>query len=561
MSRKKGMVPHVFGLEARALLSGIDYSLTTDQATYQVGQPIHFTFTATNTSSQPESFWLSPQDFYVTVPGPNPRGSFPPSDQLIWQSDPGNDGHLGHPETLQPGQSISQSATWDGTTPDTVTSSTGATTTYALNHWGSFQVADATSSLVANFQIADPLTVHISTDQSSYQMGQPIGITDAQTNNSDQTILVVPAPLSITHNGSTVLGGSWKNAYAMQPGVVPISIAPGQTITTQQTWDGIPELPPYTLANLTGTFEVDYQSDPYTHSATSDFQITAPASWDIVSSIQTNQAVYHSGQTVPLTFTETNRGEQPVMVVTGPDGFAQPSGMPAFPYWDLHSNWEWTKPAGTQWTTLQPGESLTMTGSWSLPQNMLGPDTEQLTYVFDPNLNIATFQVPFSPIGSGDPSPGSGGSTGVIGDPPIATSTTGGVSNSPIADPSSSPPSSTLPAAVSTGRPDYSLGGPVRISLTIGRRGPAQFVTTARRPLERITISDGNRVVTQLARRIPAIKWKRLEEGRAVTVAKVWSGRANQPGVQVLKPGRYTIDVVAGDYGGSTIVTLGRKRP
>ena len=40
-------------LEVRSLLSGITYSLTTDQSSYQIGQPITMTFTETNTGDQP----------------------------------------------------------------------------------------------------------------------------------------------------------------------------------------------------------------------------------------------------------------------------------------------------------------------------------------------------------------------------------------------------------------------------------------------------------------------------------------------------------------------------
>jgi hypothetical protein len=55
--------PVVEGLEDRALLSSLSYSLTTNQSVYQVGQPIEMTFTETNTSNQP-----------VTVPSGVPEG-------------------------------------------------------------------------------------------------------------------------------------------------------------------------------------------------------------------------------------------------------------------------------------------------------------------------------------------------------------------------------------------------------------------------------------------------------------------------------------------------------
>ena len=64
MARK--IAVSVEDLEGRALLSGISYSLTTDQATYQVGQPIQITFTETNTGDQPVTVSLSPTDFSVS---------------------------------------------------------------------------------------------------------------------------------------------------------------------------------------------------------------------------------------------------------------------------------------------------------------------------------------------------------------------------------------------------------------------------------------------------------------------------------------------------------------
>jgi hypothetical protein len=68
----------VEGLEDRALLSSLAYSLTTDQSVYQVGQPIEMTFTETNTGDQPVTVSVSPTDFSVSQ-----------NNAVIWQSDPG----------------------------------------------------------------------------------------------------------------------------------------------------------------------------------------------------------------------------------------------------------------------------------------------------------------------------------------------------------------------------------------------------------------------------------------------------------------------------------------
>ena len=63
---RRGTCFSVEPLEGRALLSGLSYSLTTNAATYQVGQPIQMTFTETNTSTQPVTVDVSPSDFTIS---------------------------------------------------------------------------------------------------------------------------------------------------------------------------------------------------------------------------------------------------------------------------------------------------------------------------------------------------------------------------------------------------------------------------------------------------------------------------------------------------------------
>ena len=63
MMHRTRMALGVDELEGRSLLSGISYTLTTDQSTYQVGQPIQITFTETNTGDRPVTVSLNPTDF------------------------------------------------------------------------------------------------------------------------------------------------------------------------------------------------------------------------------------------------------------------------------------------------------------------------------------------------------------------------------------------------------------------------------------------------------------------------------------------------------------------
>src|SRR5207245_30773 len=104
-----------------ALLS-IMYSLTTDQTTYAVGQPIQMTFTETNAGDQPVTVSVSPTDFVVSERGGE-----------LWQSNPANLGQPPTSVTLQPGQSLSQTATWDETIP---------LNSYAVNQFGAFTASN-----------------------------------------------------------------------------------------------------------------------------------------------------------------------------------------------------------------------------------------------------------------------------------------------------------------------------------------------------------------------------------------------------------------------------------
>ncbi len=124
MARKTALT--VDALERRSLLSGITYSLATDQQVYSVGQPINFTLVETNTGDQPALVAVFPTDFSIAQGG-----------YVIWQSNQSVAGGPAEPELLEPGQSIIQTATWNGTTPYTL-----GTSTYALNHSGLFVVTN-----------------------------------------------------------------------------------------------------------------------------------------------------------------------------------------------------------------------------------------------------------------------------------------------------------------------------------------------------------------------------------------------------------------------------------
>jgi hypothetical protein len=89
--------------------SGIAASLTTDKLVYPRGQPIRMTFTATNVTDQPLQLDVGPSidGFEVLQNG-----------RLVWNSNGGINPLFIMVKTLQPGQSLTLKATWDGTRND-----------------------------------------------------------------------------------------------------------------------------------------------------------------------------------------------------------------------------------------------------------------------------------------------------------------------------------------------------------------------------------------------------------------------------------------------------------
>jgi hypothetical protein len=177
MVRRKS--PVVEGLEERALLSSLSYSLTTDQPVYQVGEPINLTFTEKNTGKKPVKVEVSPTDFTISQNG-----------ATIWQSDPSNENQPPRPETLRPGQSVSQTASWDDTWNNPSDSPIGSLQNSSQNIFGVFVVSNpnAPQRLDPTFQITDPISYSLTTDQPVYQLGEPVQLTYTYINTPGWTL-------------------------------------------------------------------------------------------------------------------------------------------------------------------------------------------------------------------------------------------------------------------------------------------------------------------------------------------------------------------------------------
>lgn len=402
----------------------------------------------------------------------------------------------------------------------------------ALNQFGTFQVSNpnAPQRETATFQITDPLEGSLTTDQPTFQIGQPVPLTYTETNTSDQTLSIVQGnPLyQILHNDQPVLPGQDPLGPTIE------TISPGQTITSQYTYQP-PGFGPYTLVNLTGSFVAKVYDVPAAPGKfTADFQIVPPPAGAIVSSVTTDQPVYQDGQTVTMTFTETNVSSQPVMVVTGQNGFVfdQPSLTPTLDLEGLPSQ------NTLGWSTLQPGQSWTQTETWPTGDPEGGPYSLEISNFYDPNGNAATFEL-------------AGGSS---------SSQTSTLQNGDGDSASTGQISPSVTAAVTTNHSVYKLGESVRISLKVPGTGMAKTSTIPFTFREQITIFDGTQVEGRITRRIPASALKKLKAGRTVILKTVWNG-PDRSGTHGLKPGQFTIGVAYGEYSGATAITLRPKGP
>ena len=305
MARKCGV--SVEDLERRTLLSGIAYSLTTDHSVYQAGQPIEITFTETNTGSQPVTVSLSPTDFTVSE-------QFPAGYSPGWESNPENDGQPPTSVTLQPGQSVSQTATWDGTVMQTaVQQGTSTSSSYAVNQFGTFTVSNPNAPQRGYGDVSDHRSAPGRLDEQSGNL--PVGPASPAHLRRDEHLRPDGHDLDLESNS---LPRFSRTVSPCRPqwtrlGTYFETIGPGQTVQHQFTLSQRRYLVGSDiLENLTGSFAVQvYDVSAAPGEFTADFQIAAPPAGAIVSSVTTNQPVYQAGETVTMTFTETNRVTKP----------------------------------------------------------------------------------------------------------------------------------------------------------------------------------------------------------------------------------------------------------
>jgi hypothetical protein len=166
-------------VESRCLLSALAYSLTTNQSTYQAGQPIQFTFTETNTGSTPVGIELGPSNsgFDVAQNG-----------ATVWASNAGNQPYYVQLRILQPGQSVTLTATWNGVS--NVGTATAVTGTFTATNQQAPTGASAT--FVIEPQSTGGATSSGPTHVGTNPFNEPASPTSTQPTSQPLPIVVLP---------------------------------------------------------------------------------------------------------------------------------------------------------------------------------------------------------------------------------------------------------------------------------------------------------------------------------------------------------------------------------
>lgn len=251
-----------------ATSSSITLTLTTDKSAYQVGQPVQMTLTETNTGTQAIQIADGPSidGFLVSQNG-----------ATIWSSNAGIQPMFIREVTLNPGQSLTLTATWDGhpssNSPLGGESSATPTGTFQVSSQVSqdgataapvtFTIAAATTptptptatppvaitptptltptpTVTPTVTSASALAVSVSVNRTSTMVGQPLTITVTETNTGNSAVSL-PASSSKAFASVTGAHGAVWLDYAS---ATPTVLQPGQSRRVTLVWSGV--------ANMTG---------------------------------------------------------------------------------------------------------------------------------------------------------------------------------------------------------------------------------------------------------------------------------------------------------------------
>ena len=307
--------------------------------------------------------------------------------------------------------------------------------------------------------------------------------------------------VSISHKAATRCGNSlFPNSF---PNGWPpqtyrwVTLQPGQSFTQTATWNGVPQKLP--SADLSGTFTVSNELDP--RGETSTFQLVAPATSLLTTTITTDKSVYDLGEPAQLTFTETDTGNKPIVVLTGPTALEITSN--GSNYYDS-TVWNAT-PFSLSWQTLQPGQSYTQTVTWDgYPDGdrALASGTFAVSDLLDPTGASATFQI----LSTRYPTP----SDLPPSNPPVP--------NPPSSHPDLPPPISILsppPVAIalSTEHVHYTVGQSVPISVVMKNVTASKVAIRQGHSVETVTVQHGSTLVYESARRAHSLTSAMINAG------------------------------------------------
>jgi hypothetical protein len=396
---------------------------------------------------------------------------------------------------------------------------------------------DPTADTAAFQYVAPPTSVlptSLSTDQSVY-LGQPIQLTLTETNVGATPVQVLEGPsgFDVKQKGEEIWNSSYPDDFPFEwapqsnSSYSWVTLQPGQSFTQTATWNGVPDQMP--SGDSSGTFTVFNELDPRAETAT--IQIVAPANNVLTTTITTDKSVYDFDEPAQFTFIETNTGNQPIAVLTGPSEFELTvNGTVVWDSTDTDA-----LPSSATWEMLQPGQSYTQTTTWDgfdgyAIDSPKGTGTFAVSDLLSPNATSATIQI-LSTTYPTQSNPNPQQPISITSPPPLAV---------------------TLPTAHAT----YKLGQSVPISLVLKNVSISKVAVKQNHHVDRLTVLRGSTVVYESARKLHTVASAKIKPGHALKLTTIWSGKANQLGIKKLTPGTYTIEVDDDGYLASTTVQI-----
>ena len=270
--------------------------LTATSPNFATGQPVTLTYTATNTSDAPVTVLDSPGTFSIQ--------DEQPIEYTTVFSQTGISGSL---VTLQPGQALTQTATW------TLAGGQAPIGSYLAYFTGPGNGATTAFQVGAPGSIATSFT----TDQADYAIGEPVQITLTETNTSNAPVTVTTGPptFQITEDSYLVAdvsgsGGTPSSTETLQP---------GQSFTQLATWNGVANIGTASGTTLSGSFVVTSQNAPLGEAAafvigSSNDPPGSPSSTAVVASLTTAKLTVPPGQSTAFTLVLANQSNKRVKV-------------------------------------------------------------------------------------------------------------------------------------------------------------------------------------------------------------------------------------------------------